>query len=168
MQTLNPHSEELMKEHKQIICIMKHFFPSCFCFCLWFWLLGVVFFCCWFLFWLFSFFRSKGLERLFLYYRSCNFNTALSFGRLPTRKTLRHCSLSREWQWNWARVWSTHLMRNNWGCLAWRKGGSGGCSEEGLIFSLRQQVTGQEETASACARKDLDWMLGNISSQKGL
>jgi len=37
-----------------------------------------------------------------------------------------------------------------------------------LISSPKQQVTIWEETVSSCTREGLDWMLGKISSLKGL
>ena len=59
------------------------------------------------------------------------------------------------------------------GCSAWRTGGSGEtslstapwkeCSEVGSVSSPRSQATGEQETASSCARGGLDWVLGKTS-----
>ncbi|KAK4817088.1 hypothetical protein QYF61_027919 [Mycteria americana] len=44
----------------------------------------------------------------------------------------------------------------------------GGCREVGSVSSPKCQAIGQEETASSYTREGLDWMLGKISSLKGL
>ncbi|KAK4809894.1 hypothetical protein QYF61_023381 [Mycteria americana] len=52
--------------------------------------------------------------------------------------------------------------------IALYNGLKGGCREVGSVSSPRSQVTGREEMASSCARGDLDWILGNFTSPKGL
>ena len=49
-------------------------------------------------------------------------------GALTARKALRPCSMSREGQESWWGVQRESHMRSgwgNWGCLVWRRGGSG-------------------------------------------
>ena len=109
-------------------------------------------------------------------------NTVFSFGPLTTRRTLSCWSTSKEGQQSWWRVWKTSPVRSgwgNWGCLSWRKKAEGGphCSLQlperrlwrgGVGLFSQEQAMGWEETASSCARGGLDWILGKISSLKGL
>lgn len=73
----------------------------------------------------------------------------------------------------WGRVWSTSLTRS-WRSLERRADLStlynslaGGWSQGGLGSSHREQVKGQENTASSCTRWASAWTTGRISSQKG-
>ena len=81
---------------------------------------------------------------------------------------------------NKAGEWSREqVLWENWGCLAWRKGGSGETLSLSTttwkevvarwvsVCSFKWQVTGWVEMASSCTRGGLDWVLGKISSLQG-
>ena len=81
----------------------------------------------------------------------------------------------------WGGGWGTGLVGSGWGSWggsACRKGGSGGpdrsqlpgrgCGQGGSVSAPREPATGQEGTASSCARGGLGWVPGKVLlHQKG-
>lgn len=47
----------------------------------------------------------------------CTWNLVFISGSSTTRNTLKCCSISREGQWSWWKVWSTSVIRTGWGSL---------------------------------------------------